>query len=636
MLIEFSVENFGPFRDEVTLDMRKGAGSEHPDNSMGCAQIGGEVLRFASVFGKNASGKSYLLRAIGSLCDFLRAVPAPNSPISVYNPFRLSKETVEAPTRMRVRFVHGGVLYDYTLAFDRTEIVEEKLTYRPNGRSVTVFNRVGQEFTVSRQMSKQLNPLIDMTARNAPFMTVAAQFNNDVCRKAHEFLTQYVVFIGDNPLGILEIVVGSVNRNPSVKERMTRALSIADFGICGIIEEFDDGKAKLDSMPAGPRELLKILRVPTSSFQLSFEHRFEKADVENQEFPFQIESYGTMQMFCVMGPVVDALENGRVLLLDEFGSSLHADISRWIVSQFCEPSNPNGAQLIVNTHNLMIMDTDILLRRDQILFTDKDETRSFYPVRPLRLHRYTQRPGCPKSLPIWEIWHPSVHRRGGHHMNGRRTPPATSRTKPRLLIVVEGESEVRYFQQFKSKHHRMTIVVEKSKHPDPVYIINDCIREIRKLGMDFKAGDRAAVVFDVDENKNIIKISKRCRDNGIEMYISNPCFEYWLCLHYGAVHRVVTRRDLVNLMSRNLGRPYRKGQDISRDITRDMRRDAIARAEECLCDSKDPVEECLTTFPSTTVHLLVRSIEALAEEERSVYMDTSESIPSHPPIETPT
>ena len=77
-------------------------------------------------------------------------------------------------------------------------------------------------------------------------------------------------------------------------------------------------------------------------------------------------------MFSMMGPIIKALRDGGVVFFDEFGSSLHTAISRWIIGQFSAPSNPNGAQLIINTHDLMLMDTELLFRRDQIYFTDKD------------------------------------------------------------------------------------------------------------------------------------------------------------------------------------------------------------------------------------------------------------------------
>ena len=73
-----------------------------------------------------------------------------------------------------------------------------------------------------------------------------------------------------------------------------------------------------------------------------------------------------------MGPLVDSLVNGKTLLIDEFGSHLHPLLTRWLVKQFSKRNNPNNAQLIVITHDVGLIDTKDLIRRDQIFFTDKD------------------------------------------------------------------------------------------------------------------------------------------------------------------------------------------------------------------------------------------------------------------------
>lgn len=60
------------------------------------------------------------------------------------------------------------------------------------------------------------------------------------------------------------------------------------------------------------------------------------------------------------------------MVIDEFGSNLHPLISRWVVGQFSNGLNPNHAQLIVNTHDIGLMDIDGPLRRDQVRFANKD------------------------------------------------------------------------------------------------------------------------------------------------------------------------------------------------------------------------------------------------------------------------
>ena len=103
------------------------------------------------------------------------------------------------------------------------------------------------------------------------------------------------------------------------------------------------------------------------------EHDIGDSDVEHGDlrFPYQIESNGTLQMLGLMVPVTEALEEGRTVMIDEFGTYLHSDIARWIVRQFRAVSNPNGAQLVVNTQDQSLISLD-LLRRDQVWFTQRD------------------------------------------------------------------------------------------------------------------------------------------------------------------------------------------------------------------------------------------------------------------------
>ena len=78
------------------------------------------------------------------------------------------------------------------------------------------------------------------------------------------------------------------------------------------------------------------------------------------------------QFNCHRYTIADALKNGRAVVIDEFGSDLHPMLTRWIVNLFNGMENDAGAQLIVNTHDIGLMDIDGFLRRDEIWFTDKN------------------------------------------------------------------------------------------------------------------------------------------------------------------------------------------------------------------------------------------------------------------------
>jgi len=74
----------------------------------------------------------------------------------------------------------------------------------------------------------------------------------------------------------------------------------------------------------------------------------------------------------ILGTVLQALDKGSIVLVDEIDSKLHFLIVDYIIKAFNSISeNANHAQLIATAHNVLLMDGD--LRRDQIYFTSKDK-----------------------------------------------------------------------------------------------------------------------------------------------------------------------------------------------------------------------------------------------------------------------
>lgn len=83
-------------------------------------------------------------------------------------------------------------------------------------------------------------------------------------------------------------------------------------------------------------------------------------------------SEGTERLLCYLGWMLAALDQGRVILIDEIDSKLHFLVADYLIKLFNSiDNNPKNAQLICTAHNVMLMDED--LRRDQIYFTSKDQ-----------------------------------------------------------------------------------------------------------------------------------------------------------------------------------------------------------------------------------------------------------------------
>ena len=84
------------------------------------------------------------------------------------------------------------------------------------------------------------------------------------------------------------------------------------------------------------------------------------------------ESEGTQKLFAFSGPLLDTLEKGKILIVDELDARLHPLMTRQIIQLFNDPeTNPHHAQLVFSTQDTNQLDNR-LLRRDQVWFIEKE------------------------------------------------------------------------------------------------------------------------------------------------------------------------------------------------------------------------------------------------------------------------
>ena len=99
----------------------------------------------------------------------------------------------------------------------------------------------------------------------------------------------------------------------------------------------------------------------------------EGREVNSVSFAFnKNESEGTIKYFSLAYPIIDALDNGKRIVIDELDSKLHPLLVKKIVALFNDAqTNPKGAQLLFTAHDTFLLSAG-LFRRDQVWFTQKD------------------------------------------------------------------------------------------------------------------------------------------------------------------------------------------------------------------------------------------------------------------------
>jgi AAA15 family ATPase/GTPase len=87
------------------------------------------------------------------------------------------------------------------------------------------------------------------------------------------------------------------------------------------------------------------------------------------------DSLGTKKIAAIASYIIEAIEQGKALFVDELDSSLHFKITRAIVSMFNNDINKN-AQLIATLHDISLLDCKKMFRKEQIWFTAKDDEKT--------------------------------------------------------------------------------------------------------------------------------------------------------------------------------------------------------------------------------------------------------------------
>ena len=109
-----------------------------------------------------------------------------------------------------------------------------------------------------------------------------------------------------------------------------------------------------------------------------------------------------------------------------------------------------------------------------------------------------------------------------------------------ILVVCEGEvTEVSYFKEFPRYERIHGIQIDPiGVGCDPETVVNHAIKKMQEKERKSRKGSGSAydeiwAVFDIDEHdKDRVYTAKRnAEKHGINIAISNPCFEIWLLMH---------------------------------------------------------------------------------------------------------
>lgn len=385
MILNFSVQNFGPIKEKQVLSFEAEKTDKLEDIYV--VKIGKHrVLKLALIFGANASGKTTILDAL----DFLQYIvfrPEVNkyAELSFY-PFLFDSKTPKETSEITLEFFQNDIKYLYEVEFTQKAIISEVL-YSFNPRKSVVYKRstdLSKQFTeitfggkinVDSVFVKTLeaNTLWNNTVLGGYQKT---NINNKELQEVVNWFSKYLKPVVYSRTELEKFVTAKIKNNEISKKDIITILKRADLNISDIVinekemEVTEDFIEFLKKQGLAHGDRIKEIEEKGSlkTENLEFTHTVENV---NYNLPIELESEGTRRYYGFAGLLALLINTPTAIPIDELESSLHPDLYEHFLLMFL--LNSNKSQLIATTHNREILDNRDLFRDDAIWFTDKQE-----------------------------------------------------------------------------------------------------------------------------------------------------------------------------------------------------------------------------------------------------------------------
>uniref|UniRef100_UPI0025D095F0 AAA family ATPase n=1 Tax=Sulfurimonas sp. TaxID=2022749 RepID=UPI0025D095F0 len=375
MLIDFTVENYKSIKDSITFTMEATAIQDHSKNIF---EDGKQTLLKSSViYGPNASGKSNLLNAMNFMRSFVENSATeykPNDTIEV-EPFKLNTLTKKKPSLFETTFIHNEIKYRYGFRLD-SNIVQDEWLFQTKIRETKLFIRTGQEFDLSKAFSEgKLIVKEDKTRENALFLSVVAQFNGSISKDISNWFNQFNITSNVDKNQFEHYTLNMLGDSEN-KCKILQLLLSVDMGIKDV--EMKETDVEYEEVPSSIQKMIKDDKAEKSKITHAeiitkhMQYNEQNEYIGDIEFKFKNESTGTKKFLLLAGPIIETLDKGEILIIDELDNSFHTQMTEFIIELFnSKETNPKNAQLIFATHDTNLL-THKLFRRDQIWFVEKN------------------------------------------------------------------------------------------------------------------------------------------------------------------------------------------------------------------------------------------------------------------------
>ncbi|MFW5879894.1 MAG: AAA family ATPase [bacterium] len=376
MILEFKIQNFLSFKNEVTFSFEATKDKTHEDYYVTEVAPGVKILRFGIVYGANASGKSNLIKAFDFIREIARELPNDREKETGFIPFLFGNSARE-PGHFELTFYIQAVKFIYSISVDKNIIYNEKLQYYPGTQPAVIFDRFYDkdkdvsviEFGNKIKIPKSVKELITGYTLNNTSVIAATKQVNFTIPAMHNvrewFKKQFLppVFppgFGKG-IGIIEYTNRNIKINDELKKFTIDFLKNAEYNITDILYKTENQEGSDEKIG-----------------KLEFEHIVnQKGEICKYKLAEQFQSAGALRYYGFSAPLYKLFNSNGFLPVDEIESSLHPILVNHLIRYFLVQSQQcKNVQFLATTHNISLLNEKDLLRKDAIWFTEKQEDGS--------------------------------------------------------------------------------------------------------------------------------------------------------------------------------------------------------------------------------------------------------------------
>ncbi|HAF86318.1 MAG TPA: transporter [Sphaerochaeta sp.] len=406
MLARFTVGNFLSFNKNQTLSLIAGEVQKNKARLYQAQDM--KLLKFGSIYGANASGKSNLVKAMSFALKIILTGTASILNTQCY--YRLVSENREKPSYFEFEICINKKMYAYGFELNifRKEITEEWLIELGSVRDKKIFYRNTRtgHYTYDDSLLEEdyvqrfeiyisdIRMVKDKTFLNYIIFDKADLHRDNpnlvILKQVFDWFSTLAISFPDTPASMYD---SFAMENPQVLEK---AIGSCATGISHVVFEEIPQEKVFEGTPMDIRERIKhsmqqVCAEPNRGMRLNLQGRlvfvscmdgkptfkevfFVHGNLKGQLFSLGEESDGTQRVLDLLTVLVTSRENS-VFVIEEIDRSLHPQLTVHFIRNFLKLAEQKDIQLVVTTHESHLLDLK-LLRQDEIFFVEKDSTGS--------------------------------------------------------------------------------------------------------------------------------------------------------------------------------------------------------------------------------------------------------------------